>query len=157
MELGDGGPKSPGQDASNGRPDRPGPEGQDSHEDHEGRDTQESEFRQQLPLPGKRRLERIAVSGNSSKGSAYQGAVEAVFAIVIATLLGYWADEYFDTAPRWLITGAVVGFASFVLRLMRMRELVENTEPETRPEAKIRREPDTGSGAAEKEDENEKP
>ena len=87
------------------------------------------EFSRELQLPGRRRLDRITISAASVKGSAYQGAVEAVFAIVIATLLGYWADEHFNTAPRWLITGAVVGFGAFVLRLVRMASLVEGAEP----------------------------
>jgi F0F1-type ATP synthase assembly protein I len=66
------------------------------------------------------------------KGAAYQGAMEAVLAIVISTLLGYWADQHYDTAPRWLIVGVIIGFASFVLRLLRMGRLV--TEAQTTAE-----------------------
>jgi F0F1-type ATP synthase assembly protein I len=77
-------------------------------------------------LPGSRRLERIAGSARSREGSAYQGAMEATFAIVIAALLGYWADERFGTSPIWLIVGVVIGFGSFVLRLMRMAKLVQD-------------------------------
>lgn len=76
-------------------------------------------------VPGAKRLERLAVDSSSNRGKAYQGALEAVFSIVIATLLGYWADQHFGTSPRYLITGAVVGFGSFVLRLVRMASLVE--------------------------------
>jgi F0F1-type ATP synthase assembly protein I len=76
-------------------------------------------------VPGAKRLERLAVDSSSNRGKAYQGALEAVFSIVIATLLGYWADQHFGTSPRYLITGAVVGFSSFVLRLVRMASLVE--------------------------------
>jgi F0F1-type ATP synthase assembly protein I len=54
------------------------------------------------------------------QGLAYQGAFEAVFAILIGAGLGYWADEYFETSPRWLLIGVVVGFAAFVLRLLRL-------------------------------------
>jgi F0F1-type ATP synthase assembly protein I len=61
----------------------------------------------------------------SRAGAAYQGAIEAVFAILVAAGLGYWADEHFDTSPRYLLIGLVVGFASFLLRLMRMRRLLE--------------------------------
>jgi hypothetical protein len=51
--------------------------------------------------------------------------MEAIFAILIAVGLGYWADSYFETQPRYLIIGAVIGFAAFVLRLFRMGELVK--------------------------------
>jgi hypothetical protein len=37
--------------------------------------------------------------------AAYQGALEAVLAIVITAAVGYWADQRFGTAPRWLILG----------------------------------------------------
>ncbi len=57
--------------------------------------------------------------------AAYQGALEAVLAIVITAGAGYWADQRFGTAPRWLILGTCVGFAAFVLRLFRMRTLFE--------------------------------
>jgi F0F1-type ATP synthase assembly protein I len=54
------------------------------------------------------------------QGLAYQGAFEAVIAILIAAGIGLWADQYFDTSPRYLLIGTVVGFASFVLRLVRL-------------------------------------
>ncbi|MBW2230394.1 MAG: AtpZ/AtpI family protein [Deltaproteobacteria bacterium] len=81
-------------------------------------------------LPGRRRLQKVAGSTRSVEGSAYQGAVEATFAIVIAALLGYWADQQFGTSPLWLIVGVVVGFAAFVMRLMRMAKLVQDPHPE---------------------------
>jgi F0F1-type ATP synthase assembly protein I len=56
---------------------------------------------------------------------AYQAAVEAVFAIPIAAGLGWWADRHFGTDPILLLVGLMLGFASFVLRLVRMRKLVE--------------------------------
>jgi F0F1-type ATP synthase assembly protein I len=65
---------------------------------------------------------------------AYQAALEAVFAIPIAGGLGYWADRHFGTAPILLLVGLVLGFASFVLRLARMRKLVEEPSPEQREE-----------------------
>jgi F0F1-type ATP synthase assembly protein I len=61
--------------------------------------------------------------------AAYQGALEAVLAIVISAGIGYWADQRFDTQPRWLIVGTCIGFAAFVLRLFRMRTLVEDAPP----------------------------
>jgi F0F1-type ATP synthase assembly protein I len=56
---------------------------------------------------------------------AYQAALEAVFAIPIAGGLGYWADTRFGTSPILLLVGLVLGFATFVVRLSRMRGLVE--------------------------------
>jgi len=61
--------------------------------------------------------------------AAYQGALEAVLAIVITAGIGYWADQRFGTAPRWLILGTCLGFAAFVLRLFRMRKLFEGASP----------------------------
>ena len=68
-------------------------------------------------FPGSRRLKRVA---KNSGGSAYEGAFEAVGAILIATLLGYWFDEYYETTPNGVLVGAAVGFGAFVLRLFRL-------------------------------------
>ena len=54
------------------------------------------------------------------KGAAYQGALEAVFAILITTGAGYLADQHFGTSPLYLFLGVLVGFGSFVLRLWRL-------------------------------------
>jgi F0F1-type ATP synthase assembly protein I len=54
------------------------------------------------------------------QAAAYQGAFEAVLAILIAAGLGYWADEVTGSSPRYLLIGVVIGFASFVLRLVRL-------------------------------------
>jgi F0F1-type ATP synthase assembly protein I len=61
--------------------------------------------------------------------AAYQGALEAVLAIVIGAGLGYWLDGRYGTSPRWLIVGTALGFGAFVLRLWRMRKLVEGPPP----------------------------
>ncbi len=53
-------------------------------------------------------------------GQAYQGALEAVFSVVVATGAGYWADGAFGTSPWCLVAGATIGFAAFVLRLYRL-------------------------------------
>jgi len=63
------------------------------------------------------------------RGAAYTGAVEAVFALLIATLGGWWVDERFGTAPIGIFAGVVLGFAAFVLRLVRMRSLLEPGGP----------------------------
>ena len=67
-------------------------------------------------------------------GVAYQGALEAVFAILIAGGIGTWADGHFGTSPWLLILGFVIGFGSFVLRLFQLgRRLNENVRPPEKP------------------------
>jgi F0F1-type ATP synthase assembly protein I len=56
---------------------------------------------------------------------AYQGTFEAVAALLIAIGVGYWMDERYDTAPWWMMVGVTIGFAAMVVRLLRMRKLVE--------------------------------
>ncbi len=68
---------------------------------------------------------------------AYQWAMEAVAAIPIAGGLGYWVDSEFETGPIGLVVGLGFGFATFVVRLLRMRSLFE---PEPGPKD------DEGSG-----------
>ena len=53
-------------------------------------------------------------------GTAYQGALESVFAILIGVGFGYWADASFDTSPWGLLVGLLFGFGAFVLRLVRL-------------------------------------
>ena len=65
---------------------------------------------------------------------AYQAALEAVFAIPIAGGLGYWADTRFGTDPVLLLIGLALGFATFVVRLVRMRKLVVAQSEEERDE-----------------------
>lgn len=65
--------------------------------------------------------------------AAYQGALEAVLAIAIAAGVGFWVDERFETGPRWLIVGTIVGFGAFTLRLWRMRTLFEDDASDERP------------------------
>jgi F0F1-type ATP synthase assembly protein I len=54
------------------------------------------------------------------QGAVYQGAFEAVIALLIAVGFGFWLDSYFDTAPWLLLIGTAIGFASFTVRLMRL-------------------------------------
>jgi F0F1-type ATP synthase assembly protein I len=51
---------------------------------------------------------------------AYQGSVEAVFAVLICAGLGYLADERWGSEPKGLLVGVVIGFSAFVLRLVRL-------------------------------------
>jgi F0F1-type ATP synthase assembly protein I len=101
-------------------------------------------------LPGSRRLRKLAGTSGSLAGRAYQGAIEAIFAIVIATLVGYWVDTRFGTSPRWLIVGAIVGFGAFVLRLTRMATLIEEARQEAE-DAPARQTPDDRAVEAEEE------
>ena len=68
-------------------------------------------------LPGTGRLKRAAASAGSS---AYQGVFEAVGSILIACGIGYWIDSRFETAPFGVLGGAIIGFAAFVTRLIRL-------------------------------------
>lgn len=86
--------------------------------------------------PGRDRLQRIAQGssgsgpGGNRGGRAYEGAFEAVGAILIATLLGYWFDEHFETTPKGVLVGAAIGFAAFVLRLVRLGRQLHPTGAE---------------------------
>ena len=63
-------------------------------------------------------------------GLAYQGAFEAVFAILIAAGIGLWIDRRYATSPWGLLIGTAIGFASFVLRLLKLgRRLHEPQSP----------------------------
>ena len=68
-------------------------------------------------------------------GVAYQGALESVFAIAIATTAGYFADDYFGTSPWLLIAGATIGFAAFVLRLTRLGSALNRAASAQEPPA----------------------
>jgi len=66
----------------------------------------------------------------SRQAAAYQGSFEAVFAILIAAVLGDLADDHFGTAPRYLLVGFAIGFASFVLRLVKLGRTLQNSAPD---------------------------
>ncbi|HVP28975.1 MAG TPA: AtpZ/AtpI family protein [Myxococcota bacterium] len=87
---------------------------------------------------GQREQGSLRDSGERGLGrraaSAYQGAIEAVLAVVITTGIGYWLDQRLGTAPGFLLAGLVVGFGAFFVRLWRMRGLMTAT-PEERGEA----------------------
>ena len=71
--------------------------------------------------PGSRRLKRAATRAG---GGAYEGAFEAVGSILVATGLGYWFDQRYETTPAGVLVGACIGFAAFVLRLVRLGRLL---------------------------------
>jgi F0F1-type ATP synthase assembly protein I len=70
--------------------------------------------------------------------AADQGALEAVLAVVIASLFGYWVDGRLGTSPAFMLVGLVLGFAAFCLRLFRLRDLMAGPQDEGRkpPESK---------------------
>lgn len=74
------------------------------------------------PAAGERRARR--------QGLAYQGAAEAVAAIPIAAGIGYWLDGRFETSPLLLLVGTAIGFASFVMRLLRLGRQLEELPPD---------------------------
>lgn len=51
---------------------------------------------------------------------AYQGAIEAVFSVLVGAGIGYAADRYFDSTPWLMLVGLLMGFGAFVLRLSRL-------------------------------------
>jgi len=72
-----------------------------------------------VPVEGRRS------SAGVRRAKAYQGAFEAVFGLLIPIGVGWWADERWGTAPLWLLVGLGVGFAAMILRLLRMRSILE--------------------------------
>jgi F0F1-type ATP synthase assembly protein I len=72
-------------------------------------------------------VEESGTKPSTKQGSAaYQGTMEAVFAILVAVGIGFFVDRTFETFPAFLLVGVVVGFAAFVVRLFRLgRELNE--------------------------------
>ena len=64
------------------------------------------------------------------QGAVYQGAFEAVIALLIAIGFGYWLDGYFDTEPWLLLVGTAIGFASFTVRLIRLGRWMKDENPD---------------------------
>jgi len=62
-------------------------------------------------------------------GAVYQGAFEAVIALLIAAGFGYWLDGRLDTAPWLLLIGTAIGFASFTVRLVRLGRWMKGADP----------------------------
>ncbi len=67
--------------------------------------------------PGRERLKRASARAGSD---AYQGAFEAVGAVLVACGIGFFVDGRWDTSPWGVVVGVVIGFAAMVLRLVRL-------------------------------------
>jgi F0F1-type ATP synthase assembly protein I len=76
-------------------------------------------------MKDRQRAKESQTGQNRRPGAVYQGAFEAVIALLIAVGFGYWLDGYFDTAPWLLLVGAAIGFASFTVRLVRLGRWVK--------------------------------
>jgi F0F1-type ATP synthase assembly protein I len=71
---------------------------------------------------------------NRRQGAVYQGAFEAVFALLIAGGVGAWLDGAFDTAPWLLLIGTAIGFASFTVRLIRLGRWMKSADSDASSE-----------------------
>jgi ATP synthase protein I len=81
--------------------------------------------------PGRERLKKgLSRKSTQAGGDAYQGAFEAVGAVLFACGVGYWIDGRWGTSPWGLLIGVVLGFAAMVLRLVRLgKELHPDDSP----------------------------
>jgi F0F1-type ATP synthase assembly protein I len=70
------------------------------------------------------------------QAAVYQGAFEAVVAILIAVGIGHWMDRYFSTSPLCVMLGFAVGFGAFVLRLLRLRRYFDSAAGSNRDQEK---------------------
>lgn len=79
--------------------------------------------RPEEPLGGLARRLRVPDphAAKRSMASAYQGAIEAVVAMVFCALAGWWIDGRLGSEPIGLFVGMGIGFAAFLLRLLRIQ------------------------------------
>jgi len=86
-------------------------------------------FSRRSPVTDRQDEKKSQAGGDRRQGAVYQGAFEAVFALLIMAGFGYWLDGYFDTAPVLLLIGIALGFASFTLRLIRLGRWMKDGKP----------------------------
>ncbi len=75
-------------------------------------------------------------SGYSDTTRAWGVAMDFVFTIIGALLLGYFSDKWFQTAPRWTIVGLVLGFSFALWRIIRRTLAEDRRERERREKQK---------------------
>lgn len=75
--------------------------------------------------PGRQRMKRLATAAGSD---AYQGAFEAIGAVLVGGGFGYWADLTWDSSPWGFLIGIALGFAAMVVRLLRLGKELEFDE-----------------------------
>lgn len=68
---------------------------------------------------------RLGFRLSKRAGAAYEGAIEAVVAFLIGAGFGYWVDQKLGSFPLWFLVGLALGFGAFVVRLLRLRSLLE--------------------------------
>jgi F0F1-type ATP synthase assembly protein I len=74
------------------------------------------------------------------RAKAYQAVMEAVFAIPIGLGIGWWVDRQLGSEPIGLFVGLALGFAAFIVRLARMRGMVDREAAEAAARQKERSE-----------------
>ena len=87
-------------------------------------------FGRRSPVTDRQDEKKSRAGRNRRQGAVYQGAFEAVIALLIAAGFGYWLDGYFDTAPWLLLMGTAIGFASFTVRLIRLGRWMKDENPD---------------------------
>jgi F0F1-type ATP synthase assembly protein I len=87
-------------------------------------------FGRRSPVTERQDEKKSQAGQDRRQGAVYQGAFEAVIALLIAAGLGYWLDGYFDTTPWLLLMGTAIGFASFTVRLIRLGRWMKDENPD---------------------------
>ena len=66
------------------------------------------------------RLPRLPKPASTPTGRAFEGAFEAAISVVIAFIIGHYADQYFGTDPALTFIGFVLGGIAAFRRLLRI-------------------------------------
>ena len=76
---------------------------------------------------------------------AYQGAFEAVLAILIGGAFGWWIDSLVDSSPVGLLVGLAAGFGAFILLMVRLSRKLEELRIEEEGDRSPEEAPPSGS------------
>ena len=87
-------------------------------------------YRHRSPVTDRQGEKKPRTEQGQRPGAVYQGAFEAVIALLIAAGIGYWLDGRFETAPWLLLIGTAIGFASFTVRLVRLGRWMRDEGPD---------------------------